>query len=122
MAAKSKTISEAVRSITRNALTRGRLDRAAVRRVTGQAMGVVRQAARKGPDGRQDLAQARRNLGELERLFMRTLHEAASAGKDAAAQGMNATLVSGAMAARVASGMLAGIADTLAQKPQRRPR
>jgi hypothetical protein len=122
MAANSKTISDSVRRITRKALTSGKLDRAAVRRVTSQAMGVVRQAAEKGPDGRQDLAHARRNLGELERLFLKTLHEAATAGKDAASQGMNATLASGAMVARVASGMLAGIADTLAHSKPRRPR
>lgn len=121
MPASSKTIGDSVRGITRKALTSGKLDRAAVRRVTGQAMGVVRQAATKGPDGRRDLAHARKNLGELERLFMTTLQEAATAGKDAASQGMNATLASGAIVARVASGMLAGIADTLGHaKPRRR--
>lgn len=76
----------------------------------------------KGPDARQDLAHARKNLAELERLFLGTLREAAAAGKGAASQGMNATLASGAVVARVAAGMLAGIADTLAQKspPRRR--
>jgi hypothetical protein len=118
-----KNIGDAVRGITRKALTRGKLDRAAVRRVTSEAMAAVRQAAMmNGPHARQDLAHARRNLGELERLFLNTLREAASAGKGAASQSMNATLASGAMVARIASGMLAGIADSLAQKTPRRPR
>ncbi len=122
MSASRKNISDAVRGITRRALTQGKLDRAAVRRVTGEAMAAVREAAASGPQARGDLAHARRNLGELERLFMKTLREAAAAGKGAASQGMSATLASGAMVARIASGMLAGIADTLAQKPPRRPR
>lgn len=123
MPASSKNISDSVRGITRKALTRGKLDRAAVRRVTGEAMKVVRQAAASDdPRARQDLAHARRNLGELERLFVQTLREAAAAGKGAASQSMNATLASGAMVARIASGMLAGIADSLAQKKPRRPR
>jgi hypothetical protein len=106
-------------------LTQGKLDRAAVRKVTGEAMAAVREAAAaaaSGPQAREDLAHARRNLGELERLFMKTLREAAAAGKGAASQTMTATLASGAMVARIASGMLAGIADTLAQKPTRRRR
>ena len=123
MPASRKNISDAVRGITRKALSQGKLDRAAVRRVTGEAMAAVRQAAAvSGPQTREDLAHARRNLGELERLFMKTLREAAVAGKGAASQSMGATLASGAMVARIASGMLAGIADTLAQKPPRRPR
>ena len=121
MPATTTNIGDTVRGITRKAL-HGKLDRAAVRRVTGEAMSVVRRAAMKGPDARQDLAHARKNLAELERLFLGTLREAAVAGKGAAAQGMNATLASGAMVARVAAGMLAGIADTLAQKSPRRGR
>jgi hypothetical protein len=118
-----KNIGDAVRGITRKALTQGKLDRAAVRKVTGEAMAAVREAAAlDGPKAREDLAHARRNLGELERLFMKTLREAAAASKGAASQGMSATLASGAMVARIASGMLAGIADTLAQKPTRRRR
>ena len=118
-----KNIGDTVRGITRKALTRGKLDRAAVRRVTGEAMAAVRQAAAMdGPHARRDLAEARKNLGELERLFVKTLREAAAAGKGAAAQSMNATLASGAMVARIASGMLAGIADSLSQTPPRRPR
>src|SRR5574341_230983 len=123
MPAKRKNIGDSVRGITRQALEQGKLDRAAVRRVSGEAMKVVRRAAAvNGPQARQDLAAARQNLGELERLFMKTLREAAAAGKGAAAQGMSATLASGAIAARVASGMLAGIADSLAQKHPRRRR
>jgi hypothetical protein len=123
MATSRKSMSDTVRGITRKALTQGKLDRAAVRKVTGEAMAAVREAAAAdGPRAREDLAHARRNLGELERLFMKTLREAATAGKGAASQGMSATLASGAMVARIASGMLAGIADTLAQKtpPRRR--
>ena len=116
-----KNISDTMRGITRKALTQGKLDRAAVRKVTADAMAAVREAAAaSGPQAREDLAHARRNLGELERLFMKTLREAAAAGKGAASQSMSATLASGAMVARIASGMLAGIADTLAQKPPRR--
>jgi hypothetical protein len=121
MPASRKNISDTVRGITRRALAQGKLDRAAVRRVTEDAMAAVRQAASAGgPQAREDLAHARRNLGELERLFVRTLREAAAAGKGAASQSMSATLASGAMAARIASGMLAGIADTLARKPRRK--
>ena len=81
-----KSISDAVRGITRKALTQGKLDRAAVRKVTGEAMAAVREAAAaaSGPQAREDLAHARRNLGELERLFMKTLREAAAASKGAA--------------------------------------
>jgi hypothetical protein len=123
MSTPRRNIGDAVRGITREALTRGKLDRAAVRRVTGKAMKAVRQAAAmNGPQAREDLAHARKNLGELERLFLKTLRETARAGKGAASQSMNATLVSGAVVARIASGMLAGIADTLAQKTPRRAR
>jgi hypothetical protein len=120
---RKQNVSDAVRGITRKALTSGKLDRAAVRRVTGQAMKAVRRAASlDGPQARQDLAHARHNLAELERLFLKTLSEAASAGKGAAAQSMNATLASGVLVARAASGMLAGIADSLSRKPTRRSR
>jgi hypothetical protein len=108
----SKNIGETVRGITRKALTQGKLDRAAVRKASGEAIREVRE----------DLAQARKNFGEVERLVLKALREAAAAGKGAASQSMNATLVSGAMVARVASGMLAGIADTLTQKTPRRRR
>jgi len=100
MPAAKRNIGDEVRSITRKALERGRLDRSAVRKVTGEV---------------------RKRLAEIERVFAQDLRLAARAGKDAAAQSMNATLISGAMAARIASGMLAGIADSLAaQKPRRR--
>ena len=118
-----KNISDAVRGITRKALTQGKLDRAAVRKVTADAMAAVREAAAtRGPQAREDLAHARRNLGDLERLFVKTLREAAVAGKGAASQSMSATLASGAMVARIASGMLAGIADSLSNRPPRTPR
>jgi hypothetical protein len=97
----SKNAAETARAITRKALTAGKLDRAALRRITGDV---------------------RKSLKHLERLLAQDLRIATRAGKDAAAQGVNATLLSGAMAARVASGMLAGIADSLSSKPPRRPR
>jgi hypothetical protein len=112
MAASGKNIGETVRGITRKALTQGKLDRAAVRKAGDEAIREVRE----------DLAQARKNFGEVERLVLKALREAAAAGKGAASQSVNATLVSGAMVARVASGMLAGIADTLTQKTPRRRR
>jgi hypothetical protein len=60
----------------------------------------------------------KQNVGDTARAVTR---KALSGGKAAAAQSVNATLPSGAMAARIASGMLAGIADSLAaQKPRRR--
>jgi hypothetical protein len=97
----SKNVGDTARAITRKALSSGKLDRAALRRVTGDV---------------------RKSLKHLERLLAQDLRVATRAGKDAAAQSMNTALLSGAMAARVASGMLAGIADSLAQKPSRRPR
>jgi hypothetical protein len=101
MPAAKRNIGDEVRGITRKALERGKLDRSAVRKVTGEV---------------------RKRLAEIERVFAQDLRLAARAGKDAAAQSMNAALISGAMAARIASGMLAGIADSLAQKTPRRPR
>jgi hypothetical protein len=67
------------------------------------------------------MPKTRRNVSDTARAITR---KAFTGGKldRAAAQSMNATLLSGAMAARVASGMLAGIADSLAQKPPRRTR
>jgi len=55
--------------------------------------------------------QVRRNLKEVERVIARDLRLS-----------MNATLASGATVARVASGMLAGIADSLARSSPRRRR
>jgi hypothetical protein len=120
MPADRKNMTEKVRALTRQAL-QGKLDRAGVRRVTSEAMQAVREAAAMdGPRARADLAQARKHMAEVERLFLATLREAADAGRGAAKQGMSATLASGAMAARIASGMLAGIADGLAQKKPRK--
>jgi hypothetical protein len=95
------SVIDTVRGITRKAFTDGQVDRAALRRVTGEV---------------------RKNFKQFERQLAKDLHAATRAGKDAASQGINATLASSAMAARAASGMLAGIADSLAQKspPRRR--
>jgi hypothetical protein len=100
MPASRKNVGDALRDITRKALERGEVDRVALRRVTGEV---------------------RNNLKRFERQLAKDLQAATRAGKDAAAQGINATLASSAMAARAASGMLAGIADSLsAKKPRRR--
>ena len=55
--------------------------------------------------------QVRRNLKEVERVIARDLRLS-----------MNATLASGATVARVASSMLAGIANSLARSSPRRRR
>jgi hypothetical protein len=107
-----KNVSDTVRDITRKALSGGKVDQAALRRVTGEL---------------------RSNLKQFERQLAKDLRAATRAGKDAASQGfnatlassasqgINATLASSAMAARAASGLLAGIADSLAaQKPHRK--
>jgi hypothetical protein len=100
MAATRKTMSDTVREMTRKALSGGKIDHAALRRVTGELRG---------------------NLKHFERMLAKDLRTATRAGKDAASQGINTTLASSAMAARAASGLLAGIADSLAaQKPRRR--
>jgi len=96
-----KNVSDTMRDITRKALSGGKVDRAALRRVTGEV---------------------RKNLKQFERQLARDLHAATRAGKDAASRGINATLASSAMAARAASGMLAGIAESLAAKKPRRQR
>jgi hypothetical protein len=101
MPAAKRNIGDEMRGITREALERGKLDRSAVRKVTGQV---------------------RKRLTEIERVFAQDLRLAARAGKDAAAQSMNATLVSAAIAARIAAGMLSGIADSLAAQKRRRRR
>jgi hypothetical protein len=95
-----KNVSDTVRDITRKALSGGKVDQAALRRVTGELRG---------------------NLKHFERQLAKDLRAATRAGKDAAAQSINATLASSAMAARAASGLLAGIADSLSgQKPHRK--
>ena len=97
---RKQNVGHTARAVTRKALSGGKLDRAALRRITGEV---------------------RKSLQHVERLLAQDLRVVAGAGKDAAAQSVNATLLSGAMAARIASGMLAGIADRLAaQKPRRR--
>ena len=99
MATTRKDIRDTVRGITRKALEQGEVDRAALRRVS---------------------AEVRRNLKQFERQLAKDLQAATRAGRDAAAQGLSATLASSAMAARAASGLFAGIAETLAQKKPRR--
>jgi hypothetical protein len=95
-----KSISDAVRDITRKAFTGGKVDRAALHHMTGEV---------------------RKSLKQFERSLAKDLRAATRVGKDAASQSLSATLASSAMAARAASGMLAGIADSLAaQKPRRR--
>jgi hypothetical protein len=101
MAAAGKDIRSTVRGITRKALERGEIDRAALRRVTGEV---------------------RKQLRQFERQLAKDLQAARRAGRDAAEQGINVTLASSAMAARAASGMFAGIAETLAQKKASRRR
>jgi len=80
MPATRKNIGDKARVVTRKALESGKLDRAAVRKITGEVRKTLRNVA---------------------------------------SQSASATLISGAMAARIASGMLAGIADSLARKPRR---
>ena len=99
-----KNISDAVRGITRKALTQGKLDRGAVARYR-RAMAV--REARHGT--RLRLAHARN--GRARAPVHETLREAR--GKEGSASQSVTTLVSGAMVARIASGMLAGIADSL---------
>jgi hypothetical protein len=94
-----KKIGDTVRGITRKALSGGKIDRAALRRVS---------------------AELRRNLEHFEGQLARDLRAASRAGRDAATQSVSATLASGATMARMASGVLAGIADSLARAPQAR--
>ena len=101
MAASTRNIGNTVRDITVKALERGEIDRAALRRVTGEV---------------------RRNLKQFERQLAKDLQAARRVGRDAAAQSLSATLASSAMAARAAAGMFAGIADALAQKQASRRR
>lgn len=101
MAASTRNIGNTVRGITLKALERGEIDRAALRRVTGEV---------------------RRNLKQFERQLAKDLQAARRVGRDAAAQSLGATLASSAMAARAAAGMFAGIADALAQKQASRRR
>ena len=99
MPATRKNVGDTMRDITRKALSGGKVDRAALRRMSGEV---------------------RKNLKQFERQLARDLQAATRAGKDAASQGLTATLASSAMAARAAAGMFAGIADALARKPRRR--
>jgi uncharacterized protein DUF6781 len=195
-----RNIQKAVRDITVNALTRGELDQDAIRKVTGEVMkGVQEAAAVKGlrakdlvaeavagldealahaaqalklsieeaagraeKFSREDLAKARSSLKNLEGDFLDTLRETARAGRGTVSAilddlikhaqgsgtavgrqlqqmgglsgrmaeagraqfeaGMRAAMSSTAMTARIASGVLAGIADSLEAKPRNRSR
>jgi hypothetical protein len=101
MAANGKKIGDTVRGITRKALSGGEIDRAAMRRVS---------------------AQLSKNLKHFEGQLARDMRAASRAGRDAAKQSLTATLASGATMARMASGVLAGIADSLAHKRAARRR
>ena len=94
-----KKMTATVRGITRKALSGGEIDRAAMRRVS---------------------AELRRNLKHFEAQLARDLRTASRAGRDAATQSLTATLASGATMARMASGVLAGIADSLAHGKRKR--
>ena len=97
----SNKVGDTVRGLTRKALAGEQVDRAALRRV-GHEFG--------------------RSLKQIEQTIARDLRVARRAGQDAAAQSVSATLVSGAMLARVAAGLLAGVADSLARRAPRSPR
>jgi len=193
-------IQKAVRDITLKALTRGELDQDAVRKVTGDVVKGVQEAAtvqgvrakqvvaeavagvdealahaaqalklsieeaagRAEKFSREDLAKARASLKNLEGDFLDTLRETArasrttissilddlikhaqasgtavgrqvgqmsglsgrmaEAGRAQFEAGMHAAMSSTAMTARIASGVLAGIADSLDTKPKNRSR
>lgn len=175
---RGRHIQAEVRDITLAALARGELESAAIRKVTGEVMKSVQDAARvQGASAkevaaeaaagvsqalahaaqalklsieeaagraeqfsREDLAKARatlkavledmaeharasgpalgRQLEEMSALSGR----AAQAGRAHFEAGVRATLSSGAMMARVASGVLAGIAESLEERSKGRPR
>ena len=194
-----RDIQKAVRNITLKALTRGELDQGAIRKVTGDVVKAVQEAAtvrgvrakevvaeaiagvdealahaaqalklsieeaagRAGKFSREDLAKARESLKNLEGDFLDTLRETArasgstmsailddlikhaqasgtavgrqlqqmsglsgrmaEAGRAQFEAGTRAAMSSTAMMARIASGVLAGIADSLDTKSKNRP-
>lgn len=193
-------IQKAVRDITLKALTRGELDQDAIRKVTGDVVKAVQEAAtvqgsrakevvaeavagldealahaaqalklsideaagRAEKFSREDLAKARESLKGIEGDFLDTLRETARAGRSTVSAilddlikhaqasgtavgrqmesmsglsdrmaeagraqfeaGVHAAMSSTAMTARIASGVLAGIADSLEAKPKNRSR
>ncbi len=197
---KGRGIQKAVRDITLKALTRGELDQDAIRKVTGDVLKGVQEAAtvqgarakdvvaeavagvdealahaaqalklsieeaagRAEKFSREDLAKARESLKNLEGDFLDTLREAARASRSAVSAilddliehaqasgtavgrqlrqmsglsgrmaeagrahfeaGVQLAMSSTVMTARIASGVLAGIADSLDTKPKKRSR
>ncbi len=193
-------IQKAVRDITLKALTRGELDQDAIRKVTGDVVKGVQEAAtvqgvrakdvvaeavagvdealahaaqalklsieeaagRAEKFSREDLAKARESVKNLEGDFLDILREAARAGRGTVSSilddlikhaqasgtavgrqleqmsglsgrmaeagraqfeaGVHAAISSTAMMARIASGVLGGIADSLDAKPKNRSR
>ena len=115
---RGRRVEDEVRDITLKALTLRKLDRAEMRKVAGEVMSGVREAAAvKGERAKDVIAQAAAGVEQALGHAARALHlsNRLAAGVSVAAQ-------SGALMARVASGVLAGIADSLAQtgKPRRR--
>ena len=116
---RGKRVEREVRDLTLKALTQRRLDRAEMRKVAGEVMSGVREAAdvREGPRARAVVEQAAAGVSEALTHAARALRlsNRLSAGVSAAAE-------SGAMMARIASGVLAGIADSLERsgRPRRR--
>ncbi len=137
------------------------LDDALAHAAQALKLSVEEAAGRAEKFSRDDLAKARRNLRNLEKLFLDTLRETskasrgvvssilgdllrharasgtavgrelgedvgglsgrmAQAGRAQFQAGVNATISSGVMMARIASGVLAGIADSLAGKSKGR--
>jgi hypothetical protein len=136
------------------------VDRALAHAAQALKLSIEEAADRAGRFSRGDLAKARSDLGDLQRIFLGTLRDTARAGRGAAAAilkdlvrhaeasgtavgrqideaevlsaraaragrasfaaGAGAVAASGAMLARVAAGVLAGIADTAQQSAARR--
>ncbi|HYD58072.1 MAG TPA: DUF6781 family protein [Burkholderiales bacterium] len=123
-------VQEAVQEITLKALTERQLDFAAMRKVTSEAIESIRQAAATQDPGlmeaaRQALSGVGRALGEAGQAAKLSAEEAAASSqlvKAARAQleaGVRAGAASGAVFARAAAGMLAGLADALENRHKR---
>lgn len=139
--AHGRRVQETVRDIALKALTARELDPAAVRKATEEVLGAIRDAAETQGGAakeaekfsREDLARAREMLQDIAKhaqasgaAVARELGETqlperlAEAGRAQFQAGMKAAATSGEMLARIASGVLAGIADALAGKPKGR--
>jgi len=147
------------RNVTEKAITG--LDNALAHAAQALKLSIEEAAGRAEKFSREDLKKARKNLRELEKLFLGTLRETSKASRGAVSSilgdllrharasgtavgrelgenvgglssrmaqagrsqfraGVNATVSSGVMIARIASGVLAGIADSLAGKSKGR--